>query len=264
MKFAILSLFFSSPHFLASPLIIRDLWPEARKCNEPARKRFHVARRHPIVAKSDEGQAAKRRARIWVAKVLECAGGDGAFGGGASTGKAACRPIPFPWHQIQRTDIRFQGKTGTVLLRPRGTLTGEISLCFHLKCGKSVPLVPRKARAKEPGDSVDFCTKATVSGVLPVGPEEDPSRKRLPHPGTPRASCPSGWWAERAGRWSQRPMADRTPDRLEARSYDGRLAQYRFLGTRFNGQISVFRARPGRSCYGPEGHSQAKSPCVSI
>jgi hypothetical protein len=24
------------------------------------------------------------------------------------------------------------------------------------------------------------------------------------------------------------------------------------------------RARPGRSCYGPEGHSQAKSPCVSI
>jgi hypothetical protein len=57
-------------------------------------------------------------------------------------------PILFTWHQIQRTDIRFQGKTETVLLRPRGTLTGEISLCFHLKCSKSVSLLPRKALVK--------------------------------------------------------------------------------------------------------------------
>jgi hypothetical protein len=68
--------------------------------------------------------------------------------GSAVVRRASC-PIPFPWHQIQRTDIRFQGKTGTVLLRPRGTLPGEISLCFHLKCSKSVPLLPRRARAKE-------------------------------------------------------------------------------------------------------------------
>jgi hypothetical protein len=61
--------------------------------------------------------------------------------------RAGCS-ILFTWQQTQRTGIRFQGKTGTVLLRPRGTLTGEISLCCHLKCSKSVPLLPRKARAK--------------------------------------------------------------------------------------------------------------------
>jgi hypothetical protein len=44
-----------------------------------------------------------------------------------------------------------------------------------------------------------------------------------------RASCPSGWWAERAGRWSQKPMEDRTPDRLEARSYDGRPCPSAYL-----------------------------------
>jgi hypothetical protein len=146
-------------------------------------------------------------------------------------------PLPFPWHQIQRADIRFQGKTGTVLLRPRGTLKGEISLCFHLKCSKSVPLLPRRARAKE---STCPIPALPVLRVPPGGGRNAPddgvkSRWRI--------EAPTGW---KRGRTTGIP------------------ARYRFLGTRFNGRISVFRARPGRSCYAPEGHSQAKSPWVSI
>jgi hypothetical protein len=99
----------------------------------------------------------------------------------------ASGPILFTWHQIQRTAVRFQGKTETVLLRPRGTLRGEISLCFHLKCSKSVPLLPRKARAKE---------SASPIPALPVLRVPPGGGRNAPDDGVKsrwRIEPPTGW-----------------------------------------------------------------------
>jgi hypothetical protein len=111
------------------------------------------------------------------------------------------RPIPFPWHQIQRADIRFQGKTGTVLLRPRGTLTGAISLGFHLKCSKSVPLLPRRARAKESASPIPALP---VLRVLPGGGRNAPDdgvkcRWRIEPPTGWKRGRTTGVLARRAG-----------------------------------------------------------------
>jgi hypothetical protein len=47
-------------------------------------------------------------------------------------------------------EISFQGKTGTVLLRFRGTFTGLIPLSFHVNCSKSVSLLLQRDDANEP------------------------------------------------------------------------------------------------------------------